>query len=282
MQSWRSRQRSRRVRVFRERFGLVVVHLRGALGLRLQMLRIDVHMNLPADDLVGVGLERTVVDVTTRTLRNWKAAPGFQRELERQRKHAAREPTPAPPRRATALARPPDPPRRQQTLARQTAASDPAQPERDRPRAPAITYHDGVPIFPDTPDGRAARLAYYEARKLNNPPNSLLDYNDANAAASHQPSAAPANEHTTAVPDRATASKPVALPPNSDIGDARRTIAVCGAGSAESVAVRRSTETSEVAETSSMRTPSQTRCAATRGDRPARKPTRGACSRRRR
>jgi hypothetical protein len=36
-----------------------------------------------------------------------------------------------------------------------------------------------VPIFPDTPDGRAARLAYYEARKLDNPPNSLLDYNDA-------------------------------------------------------------------------------------------------------
>jgi hypothetical protein len=29
------------------------------------------------------------------------------------------------------------------------------------------------------PDGRAARLAYYEARKLNNPPTSLLDYNDA-------------------------------------------------------------------------------------------------------
>jgi hypothetical protein len=36
-----------------------------------------------------------------------------------------------------------------------------------------------VPIFPDTPDGRAARLAYYEARKLNNPPNSLYDYHDA-------------------------------------------------------------------------------------------------------
>src|SRR6266542_2208418 len=103
----------------------------------------------------------------------------------------------------SAPARPPDPPRRQQTLARQTAASDPAHPERDRPRAPAITYHDGVPIFPDTPDGRAARLAYYEARKLNNPPNSLLDYNDANAAASHLPSAAPANEHTTDFSDRA-------------------------------------------------------------------------------
>jgi hypothetical protein len=35
------------------------------------------------------------------------------------------------------------------------------------------------PIFPDTSDGRAARLAYHEARKLNNPPNSLYDYNAA-------------------------------------------------------------------------------------------------------
>jgi hypothetical protein len=31
----------------------------------------------------------------------------------------------------------------------------------------------------DTPDGRATRLAYYEARKLTNLPNSLYDYNDA-------------------------------------------------------------------------------------------------------
>ena len=30
-----------------------------------------------------------------------------------------------------------------------------------------------------SPDGHAARLAYYEARKLNNPPTSLLDYHDA-------------------------------------------------------------------------------------------------------
>ena len=34
-------------------------------------------------------------------------------------------------------------------------------------------------LVPDTPGGRAARLAYYAARKLNNPPTSLLDYNDA-------------------------------------------------------------------------------------------------------
>jgi hypothetical protein len=36
-----------------------------------------------------------------------------------------------------------------------------------------------VTIFPNTPEGQAARLAYYEARKLNNPPTSLLDYHDA-------------------------------------------------------------------------------------------------------
>jgi hypothetical protein len=36
-----------------------------------------------------------------------------------------------------------------------------------------------VLIFPDTRDGHAARLAYYEAHDHNNPPNSLLDYNDA-------------------------------------------------------------------------------------------------------
>jgi hypothetical protein len=36
----------------------------------------------------------------------------------------------------------------------------------------------GVPIFPDTREGLLERLAYYEARKLNNLPNSLLDYHD--------------------------------------------------------------------------------------------------------
>jgi hypothetical protein len=43
--------------------------------------------------------------VTTRTLRNWKTAPAFRRELERQHKHAARQPTPAPSRSAKAPAR---------------------------------------------------------------------------------------------------------------------------------------------------------------------------------
>jgi len=36
-----------------------------------------------------------------------------------------------------------------------------------------------VPIFPNTPEGQAERLAYYEARKLEHLPDSLYDYNDA-------------------------------------------------------------------------------------------------------
>ena len=36
----------------------------------------------------------------------------------------------------------------------------------------------GVPSFPNTPEGQAERLAYYEARKLNHLPNSLYDYHD--------------------------------------------------------------------------------------------------------
>src|SRR6266702_4410798 len=40
------------------------------------------------------------VGVTSRTLRNWKTAPAFRRELERQHKHIARQPTSAPSRSA--------------------------------------------------------------------------------------------------------------------------------------------------------------------------------------
>ena len=36
----------------------------------------------------------------------------------------------------------------------------------------------GMPLFPNTRKGLLERLAYYEARKLNNLPNSLLDYHD--------------------------------------------------------------------------------------------------------
>ena len=36
----------------------------------------------------------------------------------------------------------------------------------------------GVPLFPNTREGQYERLAYYEARKLNHLPHSLLDYHD--------------------------------------------------------------------------------------------------------
>jgi hypothetical protein len=36
----------------------------------------------------------------------------------------------------------------------------------------------GVPLFPDTAEGRAVRLAYYEASELDRLPDSLYDYND--------------------------------------------------------------------------------------------------------
>jgi hypothetical protein len=65
--------------------------------------------------------------------------------------------------------RPPAPPGQQQTIA---DAADP-------PRPPSTSEHDGVPIFPDTSDGRTARLADYEPRKLNNLPHSLYDNHNA-------------------------------------------------------------------------------------------------------
>ena len=140
-----------------------------------------------------------------------------ERERERQHKHAARQRAAPPSSKAKTPARqdaqhkqpdrageprpaaqpqpdrPPAQPEQQQTIAKQTPAIDVEQAERDRPavvaeeqadaadppRSPSTSHHDGVPIFPDTPDGRAARLTYYEARKLNNPPYSLYDYHNA-------------------------------------------------------------------------------------------------------
>jgi hypothetical protein len=133
------------------------------------------------------------VGVTTRTLRNWKAAPAFRRELERQHKRPVHRPTSAhssndkaPARRNTEHTRhdraeragpaaqpepdrPATPPSQQQTIAEQAPAIEVEQAERDRsplaaeeqalaadpPRSPSTSQHDGVPIFPDTPDGRA-------------------------------------------------------------------------------------------------------------------------------
>jgi len=139
--------------------------------------------------------------VTTRTLRNWKAAPAFQRERERERQHkqTARQRTAPPhsklkpPTRRDAEDTRRGRPRRSRPAAEQTRAIDVEQAERERPalaaeepangaappRSPVTSQHDGVPIFPDTPHGYAARIAYYELRRLNNLPNSQLDYNDA-------------------------------------------------------------------------------------------------------
>ena len=57
---------------------------------------------------------------------------------------------------------------------------DAGPPLEQRPRQPSSARlgAGGVPLFPDTAQGRAERLAYYEARKLNRLPDSLLDYHD--------------------------------------------------------------------------------------------------------
>jgi multidrug efflux pump subunit AcrA (membrane-fusion protein) len=69
--------------------------------------------------------------------------------------------------------------RRQQQELRRTARKQAAAERRDR-RPPSSTARlgVGVPLFPNTREGQYERLAYYEARKLNHLPHSLLDYHD--------------------------------------------------------------------------------------------------------
>ena len=53
--------------------------------------------------------------------------------------------------------------------------------ERRDPAPPSSTARlgvGGVPLFPNTLEGQEERLAYYQARKLNHLPHSLLDYHD--------------------------------------------------------------------------------------------------------
>ena len=45
------------------------------------------------------------------------------------------------------------------------------------PRTVRVRNHDLL-LFPDTPAGEEARFAYYEERRLVDPPNSILDSND--------------------------------------------------------------------------------------------------------
>jgi hypothetical protein len=124
------------------------------------------------------------VGVTSRTLRNWKAAPAFCHELERQHTRAAHPHTSAPSRNAKA------PGRRDPADARHDRAGKPrpaAQPRRDRPPAPpsqqqtaaeareqppnGFRYVDRVPLWgdsdgwPRTPQEHAERDAYYTAHR---------------------------------------------------------------------------------------------------------------------
>jgi hypothetical protein len=141
-----------------------------------------------AAKLLGQGMTQQAVaaelGVTPRTLRNWKAAPAFQRERDRQHKHTARRRTAPhsklkPPTRRDAKDARRDRPRRSRPAAEQTHAIDVEQAERDRPslvaeeqansadpsRSPTTGQHDGVPIFPDTPDGYAATSSRSPARR---------------------------------------------------------------------------------------------------------------------
>ena len=86
----------------------------------------------------------------------------------------------------------------------------------DPPRSPATSQHDGAPIFADTPNGYAARLAYYELRRLNNPPNSQLDYNDAKRGLEPPAERDARKQRDNPRPDRPTPIKHVAFPPKRD------------------------------------------------------------------
>lgn len=63
------------------------------------------------------------------------------------------------------------------TQAREGADRTPSS-QRFSHRSTATGSFGGVPIFLHTREGLLERLAYYDARKLNNPPNSLLNYHD--------------------------------------------------------------------------------------------------------
>jgi hypothetical protein len=54
-------------------------------------------------------------------------------------------------------------------------ANPPPSSQRSPQTSTAKASFGGVPLFPNTRKGLLERLAYYEARKLNNQPNSLLD-----------------------------------------------------------------------------------------------------------
>jgi len=149
--------------------------------------------------LIGRGMTQTeaagAVGVTARTLRNWKAAPGFRRELERQRERAARQRAPAADSNVEAPARQDA---KQQRRDRARRPGPPAQPERDPSPAPpgqqetiaaagerprgGLRHVAGVPLWgdadgwPRTPHEHAERDAYYTARRDRSQADRI-DYN---------------------------------------------------------------------------------------------------------
>jgi hypothetical protein len=110
------------------------------------------------------------VGVTSRTLRNWKAAPAFRRELERSQQRRLRPPTSVRSRRATSPVR-----RQADDQGRDRAPSPPAQ---QQPTAEAeeqlpsgFRYVNGVPLWgdsdgwPRTAEEHAQRHGWYSARR---------------------------------------------------------------------------------------------------------------------
>jgi hypothetical protein len=110
------------------------------------------------------------VGVTSRTLRNWKAAPAFRRELERSQQRRLRPPASVRSGRATSPVR-----RQADDQGRDRAPSPPAQ---QQPTAEAeeqlpsgFRYVNGVPLWgdsdgwPRTAEEHAQRHAYYSARR---------------------------------------------------------------------------------------------------------------------
>jgi len=111
------------------------------------------------------------VGVTSRTLRNWKTAPAFRRELERQHKHAARrQPGPAPARGAKAPARRESDDRRRDQPPTPPAQQQPTAEAEEKPPG-GFRSADGVPLWgdsdgwPRTPKEHAERDDYYSARR---------------------------------------------------------------------------------------------------------------------
>ncbi len=108
-----------------------------------------------------------VLGVSSRTLRNWKTAPAFRRELERARQPRLHQPASGRSRRATSPARrQPDDRRRNRPPPQQqpTAAAEEQLPS-------GFRYVNGVPLWgdsdgwPRTDEEHAERDAHYSARR---------------------------------------------------------------------------------------------------------------------